>query len=161
MYVNYLYHKEGRLKPRNIYSTTMFNLQRLLHTETGRMFISMLLGLGLAALFRGKCTDKTCIGFKGPVIDQVTGKVYKFGDAECSKFKLVPVQHDTSKKIVDLPSNEGAEPNGDPHADVGSEEYVSSQINAEKFGTIHSGTETHLTPNGQISLPLFSGVPYH
>lgn len=132
----------------------MFNLQRLLHTETGRMFISMLLGLGLAALFRGKCTDKTCIGFKGPVIDQVTGKVYRFGDAECSKFKLVPVHRDESKKTVDLPSNEGPEPNGDPPAEVGSEEYVSSSLKTETF------TSLGLIPYPLVTTTL-AGVPYH
>lgn len=82
----------------------MFNIQRLLNTSMGRQFISMLLGLGLAAMFRKSCTDKTCIAFKGPVISEVDGKTYQFGDSECSKFKLVPVQRDPSKKEIPLKS---------------------------------------------------------
>lgn len=70
----------------------------------GRQFISILLGLGLAAMFRKSCTDKTCITFKGPVISEVDGKTYQFGDGECSKFKLVPVQHDPNKKVIPLKS---------------------------------------------------------
>lgn len=82
----------------------MFNISRLLNTDTGRLLISILLGLGLAALFRGKCVDRKCIKFKGPVIDRITGKIYRFNDSECSKFNLVPVRHDDTKKTVDLPA---------------------------------------------------------
>ena len=70
----------------------------------GRQFISILLGIGLAAMFRSSCTDKKCITFKGPVISEVDGKTYQFGDSECSKFKLVPVQRDPAKKVIPLKS---------------------------------------------------------
>lgn len=82
----------------------MFNISRLLNTDTGRLLISILLGLGLAALFRGKCVDRKCIKFKGPVIDRITGKIYRFNESECSKFNLVPVRRDDTKKTVDLPA---------------------------------------------------------
>ena len=37
------------------------HLKRLLNTYTGKMMISILLGLGLATLFRKACNDKNCI----------------------------------------------------------------------------------------------------
>ena len=55
------------------------NFKRLLHTELGITFISILMGLGLATLFRKVCNDKNCIIFNGPVIDSVTGKTYRYG----------------------------------------------------------------------------------
>ena len=44
------------------------NLRRLLESELGKNIISILLGLGLATLFRKVCTDKNCIRFNGPII---------------------------------------------------------------------------------------------
>ena len=43
------------------------NFKRLLSTEMGRFFISVLLGLGLATLFRQVCTGDKCLTFNGPV----------------------------------------------------------------------------------------------
>ena len=40
--------------------------QRLLHTETGRIIISIVLGLGIASLFRKVCKDRSCIAFRAP-----------------------------------------------------------------------------------------------
>ena len=39
------------------------NFKRLVNTELGRTFISILLGIGLASLFRKACNDKNCIDF--------------------------------------------------------------------------------------------------
>jgi hypothetical protein len=40
--------------------------QRLLHTDTGRIIISIVLGLGIASLFRKVCKDRSCIRFRAP-----------------------------------------------------------------------------------------------
>ena len=71
------------------------NLQRLLNSDTGRIIISVVLGFGLATLFRKACTDKSCITFNGPVIDEVHGKIYQFGEF-CYKYELM----DTFLKYV-------------------------------------------------------------
>ena len=73
---NYLYE-------RNVYY--IMNLQRLLHTELGQTFISILLGLGLATLFRKACTDKNCLQFNGPIISEIENKVFKH-DNKCYKY---------------------------------------------------------------------------
>jgi hypothetical protein len=79
------------------------NFKRLLDTETGRFFISVLLGLGLATLFRKVCTDKNCIEFNGPVISDVDGKIFKTGE-KCYKYNVSAATCDANKRIVEISS---------------------------------------------------------
>lgn len=79
----------------------MLNIKRLLNTELGRFFISVIIGIGLATLFRKSCTDKNCIVFDGPVISEVDGKIFKFGEF-CYKYELQPSKCDPTKKIVEI-----------------------------------------------------------
>ena len=50
------------------------NFKRLLNTPFGIIIISMLLGFGLATLFRKVCKDKNCIVFNGPILSDFEGK---------------------------------------------------------------------------------------
>jgi len=52
------------------------NIRRLLHTDFGQTIISILLGFGLAGLFRKVCNDRDCIIFNGPDIDDIKGQVF-------------------------------------------------------------------------------------
>jgi hypothetical protein len=84
------------------------NVKRLLNTESGIAFISVLLGLGLATLFRKVCTDKNCITFKGPVINEIRDHIYKHND-KCYRYDENPTSCDSTKKIIDIDSEESAE----------------------------------------------------
>lgn len=75
------------------------NVQRLLNTPLGKAFISILLGLGLATLFRKACTDKNCIVFNGPIITDIEGKIYKHGD-KCYKYTSASDKCDSTKRII-------------------------------------------------------------
>jgi hypothetical protein len=77
------------------------NIKRLLNSGMGRVFISILLGLGLATLFRKVCKDKNCIKFSGPVIGEIEGKTYKHGD-KCYTYTSNPTKCDNTKKVVDI-----------------------------------------------------------
>jgi len=77
------------------------NLKRLLNTPMGVFFISLILGLGLAALFYKACDGKNCIRFNGPLISEIDGKTYKFGE-ECYKYSLHAAKCDATKKTVEL-----------------------------------------------------------
>jgi len=79
------------------------HFRRLLNTALGKFMISILLGLGLATLFRKVCTDKNCISFNGPVISEVDGKIYQYGD-KCYKYVAKAASCDSTKKIVDIAS---------------------------------------------------------
>ena len=56
-------------------------------TEFGRILISVLLGLGLATLFRKVCKDRSCIVFKAVSLGKVKGQIFKFGE-KCYKYTL-------------------------------------------------------------------------
>lgn len=77
------------------------NIQRLLNSPMGRMIISILLGLGLATLFRKVCADGSCLQFDGPVINEVDGKTYQFGEY-CYKYELEPSICDSKRKTVQI-----------------------------------------------------------
>jgi len=79
----------------------MLNIKRLLNTDLGRFFISVIIGIGLATLFRKSCNDKNCIVFDGPVISEVDGKIFKFGEF-CYKYDLYPMKCDPTKKTVEI-----------------------------------------------------------
>ena len=77
----------------------MIHLNRLLNTPLGRFFVSVILGIGLATLFRKTCKDKQCIEFNGPVISETDWKTYKFGEV-CYKYELTPEKCDSNKQTV-------------------------------------------------------------
>jgi hypothetical protein len=62
------------------------NIRRIIYSEFGKYIISILLGLGLASLFRRACHDKTCYRFVGPNVNEIKDKVFKFND-KCYKYK--------------------------------------------------------------------------
>lgn len=77
------------------------HLDRLLKTETGKAFVSILLGLGLASLFRKVCHDDKCLRFNGPVLDEVEGKIFKSGE-KCYQYESVHKTCDSTKKTIDI-----------------------------------------------------------
>lgn len=84
------------------------NFKRLLNTDYGKNIISILLGLGLATLFRKVCTDKNCIVFNGPVIGDIEGKTYKHGD-KCYRYSVNADKCDSTKRVVGVIEPENKE----------------------------------------------------
>ena len=76
-------------------------LGRFVHTETGKIIMSILLGFGLASLFRTVCKDKDCLIFHAPPLDKFQDKIYKTGD-KCYKYTPVATKCDANAKIVDF-----------------------------------------------------------
>jgi len=76
-------------------------LAKFFHSETGKHMLSIILGLGIASLFRSVCKEKNCIIFKAPPLEDLKDKVYKYND-KCYKYNPVPVKCDASKKIVEF-----------------------------------------------------------
>ena len=52
-------------------------LGKFVHTETGKIMMSILLGFGLASLFRVVCKNKDCLIFHAPPLANFKDKVYK------------------------------------------------------------------------------------
>jgi hypothetical protein len=79
------------------------NFKRLLYTPLGQILLSIVLGIGLATLFRRACSDKNCIVFNGPIITEIEGKTYKHGE-KCYKYSAVSAKCDPTKRLIDIDS---------------------------------------------------------
>jgi hypothetical protein len=75
------------------------HLEKFFHSDTGKVMFSVILGFGLASLFRSVCKDKNCIVLKAPALDEINGKTFKYND-KCYEFKPTATKCTTDKKIV-------------------------------------------------------------
>ena len=76
-------------------------LGRFVHTESGKIIMSILLGFGLASLFRTVCKNKDCMIFHAPPIEQLKDKIYK-NDGKCVKYTPTSTKCSTNMKTVDF-----------------------------------------------------------
>lgn len=76
-----------------------FYLGKFVHTETGRTIMSILLGLGLATLFRNVCKGKECTIFHAPPLDDFKDKIYK-NKGKCVKYVPVATKCSLNTKTV-------------------------------------------------------------
>ena len=79
----------------------MLRLAKFLHGETGRILMSIILGLGLASLFRKVCKGKNCITYHASPIEETQDKIFKYGD-KCYKFIPTNTRCDKAKKIYEF-----------------------------------------------------------
>jgi len=79
----------------------MANLSKFIHSRSGRIVSSVILGLGLASLFRKLCNGGSCVVYKGVPITEISGKVFQYND-KCYTFTAIPVTCDKTKQIVDF-----------------------------------------------------------
>ena len=75
------------------------HLGRFVHTETGKFIMSILLGFGLASLFRTVCNEKNCLLFHAPHLDQINDKIYRYNN-KCYKYVTESTKCDVNKKII-------------------------------------------------------------
>ena len=76
-------------------------IKKFFNTETGKIIMSILLGLGLATLFRKNCHGRSCFDFVAPTLDDMKNKKYKYGN-KCFNYELESIICDTKKKSVDF-----------------------------------------------------------
>ena len=74
-------------------------LEKFVHTETGKIMMSILLGFGLASLFRKVCKDKNCLAFHAPPLDDFKDKIYKT-NGKCVKYVPMPTKCSINAKTV-------------------------------------------------------------
>ena len=79
----------------------MVYLSKFVHSSTGKIIMSILLGFGLATFFRQVCKGKECLEFYAPSLDQLKDKIYKV-DNKC--FNYIPKLDKCSanKKIIEF-----------------------------------------------------------
>jgi hypothetical protein len=73
----------------------------LLNNKSGKYMISIIIGLGIASLFRKVCDDYNCIVYKGVVYDEVKDNTYEY-NSTCYKYDVKPVTCNSKKKIFNF-----------------------------------------------------------
>jgi hypothetical protein len=63
-------------------------LKELVKNETGRIVLSIILGFGLATMFKKACTGHKCIVIQGPSMQEIKETYYKIDD-DCYKYTPV------------------------------------------------------------------------
>lgn len=74
-------------------------MENFLKTNSAKIAISILWGLGLACIFRTACKGRDCIVYKAADPDLIRGKIYKF-DNSCYKYDTV--QTKCTKDAIDI-----------------------------------------------------------
>jgi hypothetical protein len=77
------------------------NLGKFVHTERGKYIMSILLGFGLASLFRSVCRGHNCLHFYAAPLDEIKDKIYK-RDGKCFKYNSVATKCKSNAKTVEF-----------------------------------------------------------
>ena len=77
------------------------NIEKLFNTETGKKLMSIILGLGLATLFRESCKSSNCLIYQSPPLADLTSKTYKH-NGKCYTFKEESTKCDNNKKKIQI-----------------------------------------------------------
>jgi hypothetical protein len=76
-------------------------LDKFVHNSTGKIIMSILLGLGLATFFRSVCKGKRCQIIAAPPMEEIENQTYRF-DQKCYKMEKHAVKCDKTKTIVKI-----------------------------------------------------------
>ena len=74
-------------------------LGKFVHSENGKIIMSLLLGFGLASLFRTVCKGNGCLQFHAAPLDKIKDKVYRNGE-KCMTFKPINSKCSLNAKVV-------------------------------------------------------------
>jgi hypothetical protein len=77
----------------------MLRLDKFIHSSTGKYLMSIILGLGLATLFRSVCQGNKCNIIKAPPLEEIDGQIYKY-EKKCFKIETNPIQCDSNRKTL-------------------------------------------------------------
>ena len=77
------------------------HFEKFIQTDAGRVLMSIILGVGLATLFKVSCKDRNCLLMRAPALEQLNDKIYKVED-KCYKFKSNPTKCDATKEMYEF-----------------------------------------------------------
>lgn len=61
-------------------------VSKLMYTKSGQIMFAIVLGIGMAGIFKKTCEGKTCMVVYGPDVDEVKRTKYRVGE-KCFRFK--------------------------------------------------------------------------
>jgi len=76
-------------------------LDKFVHSKTGKIIMSILLGIGLATFFRSVCKGSQCRIISAPPMKEIDGQTYKFND-KCYKFEKKAISCEKTKNTVNI-----------------------------------------------------------
>jgi hypothetical protein len=76
-------------------------LNKFVHSNTGKIIMSILLGVGLSSLFRAVCKGKNCRVVAAPPMEEIDNQTYNF-DGKCYKLEKHAVKCDIKKTIIPI-----------------------------------------------------------
>ena len=72
---------------------------KFLNNKTGKIVASVLLGIGLATLFRQACKGKKCIIIKAAPMKEINEQIYKY-DNKCYKYSSKHIKCNTKNVLI-------------------------------------------------------------
>jgi hypothetical protein len=75
------------------------HLSKFIHSTTGKYIMSIIMGLGLATLFRQVCKGTKCRMINAPPLEDLDDQTYKI-NGKCYNYEKNPVNCDKSKRIL-------------------------------------------------------------
>lgn len=78
----------------------LVNFHKFISSPTGKLILSIILGLGLASLFRRACLSRDCIVFNAVPFKDIKDKVFKYGK-DCYTFSPKAESCSSNKKKVE------------------------------------------------------------
>lgn len=76
-------------------------IKKVLYSDIGRYIISIILGIGLASLFRKVCKDRNCMVFKGPPLNEIKNQIYNYNN-QCYEFKEKSIPCNSLEKSINF-----------------------------------------------------------
>ncbi len=76
-------------------------IHRLLYSKYSKLIISIVLGIGLATLFRRECKSGACVQVKGPKMKRIKDQIFEHNNS-CYTFTPHSETCDKSKRQVDF-----------------------------------------------------------
>ena len=74
------------------------NIKNIINSDRGKLVFSILLGIGLATLFRKSCDSNKCLIFKAPNLNEIKNKIFSYND-KCYTFKEKSVSCNNNNQI--------------------------------------------------------------
>lgn len=75
------------------------HLDKFINTQIGKYLMSIILGIGLATLFRSVCKGSRCNVIKAPPMEEIDGQIYKI-DGKCYEMKTNSITCDPKRKTL-------------------------------------------------------------
>ena len=76
-------------------------LDKFVRSDTGKIIMSIILGIGLATFFRVACKGRQCRVISSPPIEEIEDQTYKFND-KCYAFEKNAIDCKRNKNTVKI-----------------------------------------------------------